>query len=861
MFDIIVDHALKNAWCSPRQDLQVILKPKRVSNPRGIKRITPHLWGSIPLPTTSDRYHLYQVGQYHPAFLGLVPTRRVWHRLSRMMEVENLVADVYTNTGRQLARFETWVLVTEERNVLIAIRDQPRIANLKTEPVYVRLYSNTFFASDRADDFNHRIVCRGKRFETVNDVPMFQQAYRDYAALPGQCRLFINGIYVHDYSPANFVAGDTMEFVYDSTVKRVVDLPVSALTTFTSAKDAKQKYLLHYDGAQTGGEIIDYRDDIDVYLVKKTVVGGETLFDGLYYHKNSDDALRMVTHRDYSIAVPYVVAYQTSKSNWATVNELTVRLVIRQAGYARPLINEHNRIKELYKLGDHARHQALTGTDSSLEIWQAPNLENSKYPVIMDSEYSAITNQMVQDAYGYNAIGKLLADSPMPVEVVHGRRQISLPYGLQLASTMFEYNAAGKLLGFYYHTSGAEYVPFNAATTLVEGIVGRGSYKLTTLFDTQTAPIDPLYSYRFYAAPKPGGVPNLDAWEDVTGDESKVVVIGGVATWLLNRLNFAVAVRSDKDFLCYDLTLSPINGLLKFTIDGASSYPSVNQQGVMKIPPGKIDVFLNGMALIEDLDYFVRWPQVVIVNKAHLVPGNTQKVTVRGTGFCKPDLTREAPAEFGFVQFGLMSRNNKFDIRDDKVMRMVVNGATIHRDVLIFSEDDSGVRMDNVPNGAPYVVEDVVVPMRGVTQEDTYVLRELSREVDAAVSDYLTLKLPEPAHPDVNPSPAYYAIYSPFLSTIMYDMMNGVLSTAGFEGQYSDMDVSQYLEDYTYLLDYDPTQMDHIDLNFVSIHPHNLLTETEVNIYQRRFLERVVKVFLDDRVDLSRFVALKSSWL
>lgn len=856
MFDYLVDHARLNAWCSPNQDLQVILKPKRISNPRGVFNKTPHLWGSIPLPTQQDRYHLYQVGQLHPSLLGLFPGRKVWHSLAYVMGLESLFADVYVNNGKHLSRAETWVLVTDEQNLLIAVKDQPRIAILKTEPLYVRLYSNAFFSSDRADGVVHKIECKARRWTTIEDAALFKQDYQEHQALHGHTFLYINGVYVHNFTPGGLQPGDMMEFVYDSTVKAVIDFPLDELPTFDSILDTKHKYLLHYPGPQVGGEIIDYRDDVDVYLIKKAVVGAQTRWDGLYFHKNQNDAFRMVTHRDYSATVSYAQGYVGQVAGWDTIDQLTFRIFLRHSGFARPLINEHHRIKELYKLDEMDIGQAMVGVDATVDVWKAENLENSRYVRMMSLDWTEINNDLVQYGYGYNAIAKLIAEAPLPVEDFHGQRQITLPYGLTYDSTMFEYDSQGRLLEYHRHVAGPEYYPVNPNTAIVEGIVGSGSESISATFGSATSILNPAYNYRYYLAPIVGGVVQHDSWEDVTGDTSKYSMIGNTLYWGVNPIFFATCVKSDKDFLAYDLTLSPENGLLKFSIDGTATYPSGSARGVMYIPVGKLDLWLNGRALIENLDYFVTWPEVVIVNKAYLVPGATQEITVRATGFCNSDMTRTVDDEAGFVKYGLLSRNDRFDLRDDKVMRIIVGGATIMRNALLFSEDDDGLYMENIPNGTPYIIEDLVVPLRNLTEEDTYSLRALSLSVDQAVSDYLTLKLPEsdPVDPDVIVDK--YSIYSPFASTVMHDLINGVIDLTDFKGQYSNMDVQTFLSGYAYLLAYDPTQKS-IDLDYVSIHPHNLLVETVLDIYQYNFLARAIKVFLDDKVDITRFVSIK----
>lgn len=815
------------------------------------------------MPTPTDTYHLYQIGQVYPALLGLFPEIRVWHRLSTVMQLQNLVANVYTNGGLQLPRFETWVLVTTDRNIVIAIKDQPTIAPLKTEPVYLRLYSNAFFNSPRRNTSFDQIFCSGIRFDTVNNGLLFQNQYHIWQQKAGLCQLFVNGVLVQDFLPQSLHSGDVVEFVYDSTVKRVIDFPIAGLPTFDSIKDAKRKYLLHYTGAEVPDNSIDYRDDIDVWLVQTGVdQNNKPTVQGLFYHKNANDALRQVTHRDYAVVVPYVNAYLPGAPNWQNVQALSIRLVIRNAGYDRPLINEAHDIQMLYKLPDSEILAAMSGIDSSVAVWQAPNLENSDYIRLMDAKFSTITRDLVTSAYGYFAISKLIGDSPWPVQTVNGRRQITLPFGLQAYSTMYEYDASGHLLGYYPHTLGVEYTPINANAALIECTVGTGGTKLDTVFGQQNIPYNPNLNYRFYIANINHGVLDQTSWQDVTGDSTKYTIVNNsTVVWLVDQTAYATAVKSDANFLAYDLTLSPRDGILQFSIDAEATYPAGSANGVMYIPFDRLDLWLNGKALIENVDFYVAWPQIIIINKKYLVGGLTQQLSIRATGFCNADMTRTPMVDAGFVEYGVLSRNNRYDVRGDKVTRIVVDGAVYQLSDMEFSEDDDGVRMSNVPNGVPYVIEYPLVPTRGITNQDTYSLRATALAVDKTVSDYLTLKLPEPVQTNPDMIPAKYPVYSPFSSKVMYDMINGVLDITPFQtAYYSDKSVIDYLQSYTYLLAYDPTQKN-VDLDHIEIHPHNLNVETVLDIYQYNFLNRAIKVFLDNKVDISNFISIKQGFV
>ena len=861
MSDFLVNHAVQNVWCNPKQDLQVTYKPQRISNRRGVRGRMSHMWTSVSMPTPTDVYHVYQIGQYQPFLIGLSPIRGKWRSLAELMNEEFLFADVYTLNGLHLSRFHTYVMVTPEQNVLVAIRDQAKVVDLKVTDVYLRLYSNSFFDSPRSDGYAHSVVCRGARVMNAAQALNLQRDYLELKARPvGHTWIFVNGYYRDDYKPADFVAGDYVEYVHDSSVKSVKEFNFSGLPTFDSIKDGKRKFLLHYSGAQPGGVNIDYRDDIDVYLIKNGTTAGR--FEGIYYHKNSDDALRQVTHRDYSLAVDYVRAHQQAmiSRGWTAVSQMRARLFIRHAGYKRPLVFEHHRIQELYKLPDADIRRALLGQDSTVNVWRADELENSEYVQIMDARKRVIQPDLVKDAYGYNATAKLLGDTPSKVQNMSGRRAVALPYGTQVDSTAFEIDGAGKLIASFIHTSGVEYTPFNANCALVEMIVGRGGQKLDMVFNKQDAPINPKYSYRYYIAPIAHGELRNDQWVDVTGDNTKYEVINGKVHWYVDLQYNAVCAKSDAYFLNYELTQAADNGVLRFSVNASADWNGTTVSSLMYIPPGRLDVWLNNEVLIEGLDYFVKWPEIVVTNKQYLKDGQAQKIRIRGTGFCNTDLTRQPPKEFGFVRWGKLSRNNRYDLRDDRVLRLVVNGRTFHRDDVYFTEGNPALWMDNVPNGAPYLLDDLIVPLRAAVSEDTYSMRAKSLVVDKSVSDYLTMKLPEPVPANPDPILERYAVYSPFAASIMYDLLTERLSTEKFRGQYSDQELRTFLSGYEWLLQYEPTRHD-LDLEHVTVHPHDRTTEIQLDAYQYLLLKRAIKIFLEDKVDITRFVRIKDSYI
>lgn len=854
MYDFLIDHALKNVWCAPRQDTQAIVRPARLTPIGGVWNSVKIMWRSITLPMAKTRFHVFQIGQLNPNLMGLFSKEQVWIKLSEACNVRNLIADVYNVNGVQLPRTETWYMVTEENNLVFAIKHQPLIPiEPDREDIFIRVYTNAYYRTAQASSDGGYIHVEGGTLLSQQALLDLQNSYDSHVAMRGHTYAFVNGYEVSKLDMFSAKVGDVAEFIYDSSIYKVVDFELPELPTFTSTLDQKNKFLLHYTGADSGE--IDYHDDIDIFLCKRLDNGRHR---GVYYHRNMADAMRMVTHRDYSITAPYVMGFVQAQSDWTDINRVIVRMQIRYGGWDRALVDENNRIKELYKLQEPALANAMLGVDSTVSNWRAEALEASQYAELMRHVNTQLDKEVVQSALGYNAISKAMANTPQHVELISNQRMAVLPYGLRTRSTAYEYDTDGKLLDWYLHLTGTNYPVRNYNAVLVEMLAAEAGDRPDEVYGETLVTLDPTATYRMYLCEYVNGVPN-NQWVDVTGS-GHYAVIDNELTWLIDTERYYPMVRSDRVMLAYTLSLKPTDGLLRFNLTQRALRNNVVSVWTMQIPMGELDIWLNGRALIEGVDYIVQFPQVVIFNKAYLDAPKTksQKIQIRFSGFCHADLSRDIPTEVGFVDYGLLSRNNRFDIRDDKVMRVTVGGALYAKDELQFSETDSGVMVPDASNGLPYLIRDIVVPMRGHTTRDTYELRAASQIIDRRISDYMTLKLPQPKFSTPSAIQQKYTVYSPFCCKIIYDLVSGLLADPRIMGNYSNQDVMEICEPYTWLLGFDPTQEGlELDADYVNIHPHNLTTVIELDIYKYRFLQRVVAMFMNDRVELSGFIRLK----
>jgi hypothetical protein len=863
MSDLLVNHALKNVWCAPDQDNQFIFQLARLTPYGGTTANWRVLMTSVTVPLPGQRFHLFQIGQVNPTLVDLFPRMHEWMRLSDTSVQLDTICDVYLGNGLRINSTDCWYIVTEERNVIVAVKDnrqtglQPNIGvitgmNLSTQPIYLRVYKNAYYNSERWMRYkstiapvviNSPVVTKGRLVSSIDDLLLLQQDYLLQCQLPGSVVAYRNGYRVRDISLLTCKAGDLVEYVYDASVYRIQSWAISELMVFDSELDKKGKYLLV--GGQSDLTTIDYQDDIDIWVVDSNT--GQ----GVYCHKNAQDTLRMVTHQDYAIAVAQIRSILDDHPGFLTTASARIELRTRHSGYHRKLIDEHHRIKELYKLPAPERTRAMVGMASTVKVWQASALEASSYTRTMRSDYLDITPAMVVDMLGYNAVTDLVGKPVMGTELLNLSQAVRVPALYQKTSTGFEYDADGRLLGWRKHEGGDWYTCVNPTAHCVELVYGVCDVGVDDYLNANVVVLDPKWDYRFYIREKISN-PQLNVWKDVTGDSSKYLVKNGQATWGPIKNTYDTLVRSNQKTLILNKRFNLSDGLMVFNLTEKRMVNGSLTERIMEVPMGELDVFLNQRSLIEGLDYFVDYPRITIVNKTFLKAVGDQNVMVRFRGLCTKGLGRTDVSEVGYVVNGCLSVDHEYDVRDDRNTRLVVHGGTYLSNDVIFQENVGNVKMLSTLNGKPYAVKDYIVPIRQYTGLDTYAFRQKSVEVDQEVSTYLTSKLVQTQVSAVNPIESKYIVYSPMLSKLISDMRAGLFDPLVIKTQYNDNQVMSLLAPYLYLLSTDPLHPDNRpDAQYVQIHPHHLSTVVDLTIYQYTFLNRVIRLYAKDVVVLS----------
>ena len=857
----LIDHAIKNVWCAPDQDYQYILELHRVSRLSGESNRVYLYNRRIDLPELNKKYHIYTIDRIHPKHMKLLTTSphwiaEQWFNVADIINDTSAIVNVYNDAGIEIPKYQSWYMFTKENTLIFAFEENKKIPiNYRSETVFVKTYTNAFYSSYR-DTTIIDTAYRYKLTTSTQDILDIQMEYNTFASREGHVQCFINGIYTDKIDLVRIAVGDVVEFIYDSSVLLLDTYTIGELDTFTSTLDNVYKYLLLRKDNRLG--VIDYLDDLDIHIIAETSVG---IYKGVYFHRNDNRSIRMVTHRDYSLMVDNVVSMCNKIKQLVNREDLDnlqmrIELKVRNSGFERPLIYENNRLHELYKLSYEDRLSSMLGTNA-LSIWKAENLENSWYNVMMNNRLSNFTINDIENTYGYNGISIALANTPSLTYLDSGRQVIDLPPGLMNNSTFYEYDANGHLLEWHYQASGSRYLATNPNTTLVEGIYGKGGSQPDARFGISNIEIPNNHNYRVYRCFIVDNEPN-EEWTDVTDSEFYRIENG----FLINNDlvgNEYFMVRSDSSFLAIHKSISTIDGLLYFDITELQKREDgFVRSHTLPVPMGQLDIFLNNKSLIRGLDYIVDFPRVYIINKNYLnqpAGTSTQDIKLRFTGFCDKNLNMDAIEDMGFIEHGFLSNNNKFDIRDDKVMRITLDGAIKTKEDILFSEEHSGISVVNALNGKPYQLKDIVVPITTFTVDNVYSMRDSSLAIDEIVSDYMSLKLPQPERNAVSSISERYPLVSTFFCKVIHDMLNNVISDVELSTLSNDMSIINFFKDYEYLLELDPITKNFND-GYVIIHPHQLNNTINLSVLKIRILNRLAKLYGDNKIELSPFVTL-----
>jgi hypothetical protein len=103
-----------------------------------------------------------------------------------------------------------------------------------------------------------------------------------------------------------------------------------------------------------------------------------------------------------------------------------------------------------------------------------------------------------------------------------------------------------------------------------------------------------------------------------------------------------------------------------------------------------------------------------------------------------------------------------------------------------------------------------------------------------------------------------YPVYSPFISSILDDLRSGLLKDGRIYGQYNDNILIDICKPYEELLKFDPALTDHpADPDYMIVHPYYHDAVVELDLFQYRFMLRILSFYFNNTISISHFVSVK----
>ena len=863
MLQYLVEHALANVWCNPSQDNQLVFAPKRISKKRGDTIATKILHRSVLLPERSKTYHVFQIGQMDPRMAGLFIKGNGynadrWFSMADAINKRNTEVTIYNAAGVCYPRFKSFFMYTKERVLVFALEEDSRVSlDLARDTMYFRLYTNAYFQTGKGIQSSLQMRTVGLVPDSDATIMFLQAQVANMRKLQGATRCYVNGVLVNDINLVTCKKGDCAEYVYDSSVKTVASYKLSQMHNFHSSLDSCNKLLVR----NTRGRVpeIDYQDDIDVFISN-----GRTgnFFKALYLNRNLAKNHRMVTHCDYSVSSDACVFIaqelaQLVNQPGLDTSDYELHVHIRDGGYDRSLMFDNERLFELYKLPQGMITQALTGGHISMPMWSAGELEKCAYTELMRAPAEQVNMDLVERAYGYNSIAKVLGDTPSKLELYSGQWSADLAASLRQDSTVYEYDEKGHLLDIVAHNRDPSYNSHRTDARLIEVIGAVGTQHSAVVFGHTNLNVDTNYDYRVYCCGYTSAGPD-NIWMDIsTAEGVSFDIIGGVLISKLDTSKTMLMVRSDKTFVQDTITRKVVRGTISFDITEIVDKGDGLKTHCMVVPGAQIDVWLNGKSCVQGVDYIVEFPTIHITSKRHVLQPSTtqsQSITYRVLGFCNDRLQFDCTEDIGWVSHEALSNNDRFDLRDDKVLRIVVGGSCMHRQDLKFYEDYPGSKIVSDLNGLPYEIKDLMLPIGRFTDTNVYELKKKSLEIDKVVTSYMSDKFKTDKPDTVYAVGDLYPLVSPFISRIIDDVKTGTLAISPAM-TLTKMDILSVCRPYENLLKWDPVSLkNQQDERFTYICPHFSDTTVDLPVFEYRFIVKVVEVYTENRVKLSHFL-------
>lgn len=920
----LTDYAMKNMWGHRELDHQHQLKLGKISPAQGNINNFFYIGRSFLLPDGGRFYHVFSMGGLDINFWNMGQRNHdwwpmnTWKLLSEVSNERGVALDIYNAKGHLFPRGNSYLLNTYEGVTFIALPVTKQYPIPLDKSMYVRCYTcdiNTVTltaAQQGKSRFGYYFVEHSSAQDWLN----VKTSYNSFAAYgTGRVALLVNGI-VTDINKHVPVPGQLLEVYYDPTVGKTINYRYSSLADFNSTMDSKRKLIL-FPGDLERTRRYKFFDDCDFYVVNRRT--GQ----GIYYHRNSADAIRQLTHQDYALTGLYVEflvnqLIALDLTHKSTEKDMDILVCYRDTKWEFKLGPTSSRINDLYLLEDPEKIlQAMTGAQSTILEWSAPELEKSPVNAVLNASFQELTTELVREGLGYNGCSEVLSAAPLympfifpgdpgheplfPTPVFDAGLGYRIPASFVESSTAYEYDKDG----LYIRNKGVlnnEWYKPGAGCYFVEFVVGRASTWLDYEVSRSDVEIRKGYGFRVYKAgwlidptipdptppslfanefelvktgvniyPSPYEVKLYGVGEGTQPDQP--IGLGGGkpdGNWvdITDSTEYKLVdghvvwnfdVTNHVGMVVFD-TVHLYNTLTLNHIDKSLYFHIMHTWSIGGIPlviqPGQLDIWLNKHLLIENVDYVIDYPRVFITSKMWLNANDVNEVAYRGRGLSANGLIPSS--ELGFVYDGVIGYNGRYNLRIDRPTRAVINGRLYLTEGLDWAEDINHGNNVAALNGFPYEVKHIYADNKYVEYHDLHWGFEKARDLDYRIGSYLTENVTY--KPDIPLTYPYlevdrYRVFSPFISQLVNEMVNGFLDVPTPDD--STVGYSdQLIDDLT--REYQwllkyDPVLSELDVRYFSYHPYSNMSRPTITANQLTVISRANDLYLGGKLKLDAF--------
>lgn len=856
---ILQEFALVNIHSSPYEDRQFRFELNRLTNPTMPVLRRHRLWNreSISMPDEVNRFHLYNIGRIPPSMLNLRGKctcrcpRTGWINVGEDMSLRNYIFQMYDTRGLNFPRSHIYYQITRESHLVIAVKVDniiKRFFNVD-DYKYIRVYSNPYYRGEASGD-----VIKVKTFDVANSRGVNGIVrYIESMSKKGTTFYYYNGffsdVYRHDIAKDGII-----EVFHDTGVRSAEKFRLSELRTFQSKVDNTMKYFIHRDSKL---EHIEYEDDLELYIV-----GGsnDKTKKGLYYYQNKNESLRNVTDKDYALNADYVNFHANDLANnfKFSVKDTYVYLFTRDPANRRALVYSSLKIHELYQLPQQLEKNIMLNNGFSIDDFRVETLEASNYWKVAGMlNISELTRELALDTVGYSSGSFYYGNTPNKINSAN----INVPYLYAHGSMAYEYDENGVLTRPYRWVRGMLYKRSHEDSKMVEFITSRGlnPRKEIEFYDVGTSVrVNNRRDYVVISAIMTEDFEFLSEWKDVTKDidiEGNRITVPGNA---VEDGVFTVVYLDELHIEDFETNFR------SFTFDVTFKVWAKHKDKRKEIPIPlfyeTFELFFNGHRLIEGIDYNMDYPRVVLCNKEYIdYTKEVQHYHLRASGIVLAKDQVNNREVKGFVNHGVLARNNFYDIREDRVFSAWVGGKILARDEIKFAEKDKTLRIYHEENGKPYVISDRFIPLykiAGLQTHDSYLK---AKSLNNRISKLYNNVYPEPKVNEFMTIRKKHMLFSPLVTKILLDMLTGVIPEEFYTREYHLDPIRDMIDrDYKDLLALDPIKQD-LPYMLVEIQPEYGNKIMSLSVFQYRFLYNVIKAISggnNEKINMSGYFTI-----